>query len=218
MPLRTLITRCAFAALLGTTLPFPAGAALTIEAQSLADYGGIATLTITRAGPTASSTGSGTVAGISGTTSFSIAWLPGSENLGYPLADPGGLPLYAVDLGAVLPGSAPTSLGRHVFDLSQPTAAFDLDELDLGGPAAGEFDELLALIDADSERAAWTGSATQGIFAAHYRLMLFEVPTGLLAADLPGSADAVAAAVPEPGVLALVGIGLLGIGISLRRR
>lgn len=218
MPLRTLITRCALAALLGTTLPSSAGAALTIDAQSLADYGGIATLTITRAGPTASSTGSGTVAGISDATSFSIAWLPGSGKLGYPLADPDALPLYGVDLGAVLPGSAPTSLGRYVFDLSQPTAAFELDDLDLDGPSAGEFDELFALIDADSERSAWTGSATQGIFTAHYRLMLFDVPTGLLAADLPGGGDAVVTAVPEPGVLALVGIGLLGIGISLRRR
>ncbi|NMF89191.1 PEP-CTERM sorting domain-containing protein [Aromatoleum petrolei] len=218
MPLRTLITRCALAALLGTTLPSSAGAALTIDAQSLADYGGIATLTITRAGPTASSSESGAAAGISGATSFSIAWLPGGGNLGYPLADPDGLPLYAVDLGALLPGSAPTSLGRYVFDLSQPTAAFDLDDLDLDGPAAGDFDELLALIDADSDRSAWTGSANRGIFTAHYRLMLFDVPEGILAMDLPGGGDAVATAVPEPGVLALVGIGLLGIGISLRRR
>lgn len=215
MTLRTTINRFALATVLVAALP-AAQAQLATDAESLAGYAGIATLTVTRAGPTRSATESGTVSRLAPGTTFSIAWTAAGP-YGGPVDDATGLPLYAVDFGSLLPGYAPTSLGRHVFDLSLDPADVDVDDLDLAGPSDGDLHELAALLAAEHEHAAWTDEAKQGIFTARYQLILFDAPAGLLATPVTAVDDISVAAVPEPDILALIGIALVGIGLSRRR-
>lgn len=216
MNMRTTINRFALATILVAALP-PAQAQLATDAESLAGYAGIATLTVTRSGPTRSATQSGTVSGLEAGTTFSIAWTAAGP-YGGPVDDATGLPLYAIDFGSLLPSYAPTSLGRHVFDLSLDPADVDVDDLDLAGPSGGDLHELAALLAAEHERAAWTDEAKQGIFTASYQLILFDMPAGLLATQVTAVDDISVAAVPEPDILALIGIALVGIGLSRRRR
>ncbi|NMG00852.1 PEP-CTERM sorting domain-containing protein [Aromatoleum toluolicum] len=216
MPISSAIKRFALASVLAAALA-PAQAQLATDAESLAGYAGIATLTVTRAGPTRSATQSGTVSGLEAGTTFSIAWTAAGP-YGGPIDDATGLPLYAVDFGSLLPSYAPTSLGRHVFDLSLDDADLDVDDLDLAGPSGGDLHELAALLAAEHERAAWTDEAKQGIFTASYQLILFDMPAGLLATQVTAVDDISVAAVPEPDILALIGIALVGIGLSRRRR
>lgn len=210
---RTLVTA------LIATMSSQSEALLQTDVESLARYGGIATLTVTRTGPTPSSSASGTAADISGTTTFSIAWTSGGSAYASALAGPDDVPLYAINFGAVLPGNAPTSLGSHVFDLSRPASGLDIGDLDLGGPGGGELDELLALIAEEDERASWSDRATQGIFTATYNLVLFatSAPHGN-AGDPIAARDVEVTAVAEPGVVALIGAALLGMGLGRRRR
>lgn len=190
--------------------PAVAGAALAVDGNSLAQYAGLATVTVARSGPTASASGSGSAAGPDAASTFVVAWSGANGNYGYPLA---GTSSFAIDIGSLLPSTAPTSLGRYVFDLTLAPSALAVTDLDLSGPSAGDVDGLLALLPTAEDASAWTGQAHQGIFSAHYQLMLFDLPgdsPSAAAAALPQEAIGIQA-VPEPGLLALVGIGLAGL-------
>jgi hypothetical protein len=181
--------------------------ALPLDSDNDPDnYAGLATVTITRSGPTPSSTQSGSAAAISGTTTFVMAWTGDDGDYAYPV----GSSQFAIDFGPLLAGRAPVSLGRYTFDLSLDPVIMDLGSIDVSGPSLGDVSQVLALAGVGGAYTSWTGSDTRGIFSASYRLFLFDTAT-----EAASSAAAPSAlAIPEPAVLALIGIGLVIVAVT----
>ncbi|BAL26716.1 hypothetical protein AZKH_4439 [Azoarcus sp. KH32C] len=197
-------------ATLAATLPLLAHALPLTDDSNLDDAAGLATLTITRSGPTPSSTSAGTAAAISGTTTFVMAWNGDDESYAYAVGDS----QFAVDFGPLLAGRAPVSLGRYVFDLSLAPVVMDLGSIDFSGPSLGDVSQVLALAESGGASSGWTASATRGIFSASYRLFLFDTTTETASS----AAGPSALAIPEPEVLALIGIGLVILAATRRIR
>ena len=199
--------RLALALALLALLPNIANA-LPLEDSS--SHAGLATLTVTRSGPNASATKSGSASEIAPNTTFVMAWTDADAGSAAPLASLAGAPSFAVDFGHLLNGRAPVSLGRYVFDLSQAPTGGKLEDIDLSGPSSGDVSGVLALAASAEGSASWSGSVRQGVFSATYQLFLFDV------AAIPE--DPTVTAVPEPSVLALIGIALTGLAASLHSR
>ncbi|KON81436.1 PEP-CTERM sorting domain-containing protein [Azoarcus sp. PA01] len=209
MTMRTHLGVAAIA--VAAVVPSAANALMLSDLESLGSYAGLATVTISRTGPTAQATQSGP--GTSGNTTFAMGWTGGGAAYAYPLAQGPGGPFFTVDFGTMLAGSAPSSLRTHVFDLGLDPVDVDPRELDFTGPSIGDVATALALAEDAEDRASWVESVTQGIFEATYHLFLFEA-----AASPEGPEQVEPNAVPEPGVLALLGIGLAGLAAGVRRR
>lgn len=205
-----------FGVALAVIVPSMANALVLTDLESLGSYAGLATVTISRAGPNAAATQSGTAGATSGNTTFAMGWTGGGDAHAYPLTVVSGVPFFAVDFGTMLAGSAPSSLGVHVFNLGLDPVDVDPGDLDLAGPSIGDVASALALAENAEDRASWVDSVTQGIFQATYHLFLFEAS----AADAPPSdpSQVEPSTVPEPGVLALLGIGLAGLAAGVRTR
>lgn len=220
MPRRKIIISSALAAILVAMVPSAANALLLTDIESLGSYAGLATVTIERDGPTAAATESGTAAAISGNTTFVMAWPGGGSAYAAPFADRSGDPVFAIDFGTLLAGSAPVSLGRHAFDLSIAPVDVDLQALDLTGPSLGDVAGLLALAESAIDRASWRDEVTRGIFSATYTLFLFHGAAGISSTTELAQIEANISinAVPEPGLLALIGVGLLGLALTRHHR
>jgi hypothetical protein len=206
--------RFVLAALVLGSTSASANALVLDDTASLDDYSGIATITLDRASP-----------GASGrtfeSTTFSLAWSNGVSPYAYPLGGVPGLPLFAVDLRALFPSHGPVSLGAHVFNLTLDPTAVDLAAMNVPGPTLGDPTAVLALAEAASDYDSWVESVVQGPFTATYRLFLFDEGSDAGPAGGPPVVPVPpvqTAAVPEPGLLSLLGIGLTGLAASRRRR
>jgi PEP-CTERM motif-containing protein len=225
MPLPNWCTRFALVALLAALLPPAANALILTDLESLDGYAGLATVTVSRHGPTSSATLSGAA---STSPSFVMGWMFGGNDNAHALMLASGDPAFAIDFGAMLGGSAPSSLGRHVFDLMRNQADLDIDDLHLAGLVPGDVASVLALAEGADDHASWESEVTQGIFTATYQLFLFTLPGGdtwssgfqLVNANVVTNFETSVEAnkVPEPDVLALIGIGLSGLALSFRRK
>lgn len=198
------ISRITLAALTAAIVPSMANALVLTDLESLGSYGGLATVTISRMGPTAPATRSGTVT--SGNTTFAMGWTGSGTAHAYPQAMVSEVPRFAINFGTLLAGSAPPSLGMHVFNLGLAPVDVAPGDLDLSGASIGDVASALALAENAEDHASWVDSVTMGIFQATYHLFLFEASAADALPEDPAQAEQ--NAVPEPGVLALLGIGL----------
>ncbi|HJV28786.1 MAG TPA: PEP-CTERM sorting domain-containing protein [Aromatoleum sp.] len=195
---------------LAATLPLLAHALPLTPDANPDGYAGLASLTVVRSGPTPSSTDSGTAAAISGTTTFVMAWTGDGDAYAYRVGDS----QFAIDFGSLLAGRAPVSLGRYTFDLSLDPVIMDLASVDLSGPSLGDVSQVLALAGVGGAYTSWTASETRGIFSASYRLFLFDSATETASS----AAGPSALAIPEPEVLALIGIALVALAATRHTR
>ncbi|WP_332670563.1 PEP-CTERM sorting domain-containing protein [Aromatoleum sp.] len=188
-------------------LPSGAHALALVDVENLDSYAGIATVTVTKASP-----------GKSGkdeeVASFSMAWNGANRPYAYAMSVAPGLSQFMVDFRSLFPGhGAPTSLGWRLFSLDSEQAELDWIDLTIGSAAIGSLEDVLALAQAGADFAAWEETVSQTTYSAMYRLFLFDAGS----VSAPGAAVPVAA-VPEPGLLALLGIGLGGLAMMRRRK
>lgn len=187
-------------------LPSPAHALALIDVDNFDSYAAIATITLTKAPPGKS--GSGQV------TSYSMAWNGVNRDDAYAVTDELGVPRFVVDFTSLIKTDAPASLGTKQFllDFAQAAQTEKVPDLNVGATTSGLFDVVLSLAELATDIAVWEETVRNGAHSATYRLFLFDARL----VSAPAAAVPIAA-IPEPGVLALLGIGLGGLAVMRRR-
>ncbi|MDT3669950.1 MAG: PEP-CTERM sorting domain-containing protein [Aromatoleum sp.] len=193
------------AAAAAALLPSAAQALALVDVENLDSYAGIATVTVTKASPGASGKAEQV-------TSYSMVWNGANRPYAYAVSVAPGLSQFMVDFRSLFPGHAPTSFGWRLFSLDFEQAELGLSDLGIGSAEIGSLDDVLPLALTATDFAVWEETVQQRTFSATYRLFLFDVGSVAAPVALP------VAAVPEPGLLALLGIGLGGLAVTRRRK
>jgi hypothetical protein len=209
-----------------------------VSSGSLGSYVGSGAVLVTRTAPSLSASQTDDVfTGIESTTS-TVTWL-GDLSATYtyllhaaPSFGNGSFTL-DLDLGTVLQGAAAPSLAFGIFNAAGDRVGLDLDDVQGSGDLAQLYADLAgfsALGAGDSQGFfATLNTSTVGNFLTSYKLTLSDADVGVAASrsayemtlNLKGSVGArpqpAVNDVPEPGMLALVSAGLLGLGLMRRR-
>lgn len=172
------------------------------------------------------------------TTKYSLGWA-GETSLKYdyllharPSFDGGGTMLTLdLDFGTFIVGST-AELGFSIFNLAGDRVGLDLDSVGLLSGDGGKFSTGLAPFfglgaSGSSPFLASMSTSAAGMYSASYLLYLSDADVGApssrysyqMALNLRGTvAEAPVNGVPEPSVMALIGLGLTGLGWAGRRR
>jgi hypothetical protein len=219
----------------------PTDLSAAVAAASLDSYVGASTVLVTRSSPQLSATqGAGQFPGAE-STKYSVTWA-GSlsaeyEYLMHAAASFDGASQLSLDLdfGSVVQGSSVAPLDFSLFNAAGERVGLDLDGITPTGDS-GVLSTDLALFGALGAGAsqgfqAYFDTSTLGSYSASYALSLSDANVGAAASRFSGfsltlnlSGTVIAQqqpptnGVPEPAMLGLVGVGLLGLGIGRRRR
>ena len=195
------------AAAAAALLPSTALALALVDVENLDSYAGIATVTVTKFSPGASGKDEQV-------TTYGMACNGADHPYAYAMSVAPGLSHFMVDFTSLFPSHAPTSLGWNLFSLDFEQAELGLGDFDLDAAAIGRLEDVLPLALTATDFAVWEETVLQKAFSATYRLFLFDA--GVMMAPL--APVAAVAAIPEPGLLALLGIGLGGLAVMRRRK
>lgn len=202
-----------------------------VAVSNLDNYVGSSTVNVTRTATLTATQSNNVFNGLEQTTS-NLAWAGGvSATYNYLLhADPsfdGSSSALILDLnfGTVFLGAATPSLNFSIFNRSATDrVGLDLDSFD---PFAGPFSTNLSTFSnlsqgTSNSYSVFFDTSSLGVYNASYTLNLSDTDVGAsrsrndfsLTLNLIGT---VATPIPEPDALALLGIGLLGLGFARRK-
>jgi hypothetical protein len=208
-----------------------------VAAGSLDSYVGGGTVLATLTAPTLTATqGAGTFPGAESTT-YSVDWTGKlSATYDYLLHAKGSFDgtsqlTLDLDFGTVFLGDS-ASLGFSIFNASGDRVGLDLDSILGSGDTAKLFTNLSLFsgLGAGSSNTflASFDTSSLGLFSASYTLGLSDADVGAsssrfknysLTLNLKGEVrERQSNGIPEPGILGLLGIGLLGLAMGRRQR